>query len=79
MPLPLVYEEVYLECGFRIDLFVEDQLVVEVKAVDALNDIHVAQVLTYLKLSNCKYGLLVNFNVLKLVNGIRRLINKYKK
>ena len=78
MPLPLVYEEVYLECGFRIDLFVEDKFVIEVKSVDALNDIHMAQVLTYLKLSDCKYGLLINFNVLKLVSGIRRLVNKYK-
>ncbi len=78
VPLPLVYEDVYLDCGYRLDLFVEDQLVIEVKSVDALNDIHMAQVLTYLKLTNCKYGLLINFNVLKLVSGIRRFVNKYK-
>ena len=51
VPLPLVYEDVYLDCGYRLDLFVEDQLVIEVKSVDALNDIHMAQVLTYLKLT----------------------------
>jgi GxxExxY protein len=78
VPLPLVYEDVHLDCGYRLDLFIEDQLVIEVKSVDALNDIHMAQVLTYLKLTNCKYGLLINFNVLKLVSGIRRLVNKYK-
>ena len=78
MPLPLVYEAINLDCGYRIDLFVENQLVIEVKSVDALNDIHMAQVLTYLKLSDCKYGLLINFNLLKLVNGIKRLVIKYK-
>ncbi len=76
-PLPLIYEEVKLECGYRIDLLVENKIVVEVKSVDQLNDIHTAQVLTYLKLSGCKIGLLMNFNVLKLKSGIKRLINGY--
>ena len=73
-PMPLVYEEVRLECGYRIDLLVESQLVVEVKAVSALMDIHTAQVLTYLKLSGCKLGLLINFHVAHLRDGIKRLI-----
>lgn len=76
-PLPLVYEEVKLDCGYRIDLLVEKQIVIEIKSVDALNNVHTAQVLTYLKLSNCKIGLLVNFNVTQLTNGIKRLYNKY--
>ena len=75
--LPLVYEEVKLDCGYRIDLLVERQIVVEIKSVEALNDVHTAQVLTYLKLSKCKIGLLINFNVTQLTNGIKRLYNKY--
>ena len=76
-PLPLIYKEVKLECGYRVDIMVENQIVVEIKSVDALADIHTAQVLTYLKLSNCKFGLLINFNVTLLKAGIKRLINKY--
>ena len=75
-PMPLIYEDVKLDCGYRIDLMVENKLVVEIKSVEALNDVHLAQVLTYLKLSNCKLGLLINFNVSKLVSGIRRVVNK---
>jgi len=78
-PLPLVYEEVKLDCGYRIDLFVEDKIIVELKSVEALNDIHLAQVLTYLKLNNSKIGLLINFNVIQLIKGVKRVINKYKK
>lgn len=74
-PLPLVYEEVKLECGYRIDLFVEKRIIVEIKSVETLNDVHLAQVLTYLKLSNTRIGLLINFNVTKLTNGVRRVIN----
>ncbi|WP_317898809.1 GxxExxY protein [Aurantibacillus circumpalustris] len=74
-PMPLVYEEVKLECGYRVDLLVERQLVIELKSVDALNDVHLAQTLTYLKLGNYKLGLLINFNVAKLKDGIRRVIN----
>lgn len=73
--LPLVYESVKLELGYRVDLLVENKLIVELKAVEAINDVHLAQVLTYLKLSNCKLGLLINFNVSLLKNGIKRVIN----
>ncbi len=76
-PLPVVYKEVKLEAGYRVDLLVEDKVVVELKSVEALNDVHTAQVLTYLKLSGCKLGLLMNFNVVKLVNGIKRYKNGY--
>lgn len=74
-PMPLVVDEVKLEVGYRIDLLVENKLVVEVKAVEAINDVHLAQTLTYLKLGNYKLGLLVNFNVSLMKNGIRRIIN----
>ncbi len=73
-PLPLVYEDIKLEIGYRVDLLVEDQVIVEIKSVDALADIHMAQILTYLKLSDCRLGLLVNFNVTHLKNGIKRVI-----
>ncbi len=73
--LPLVYESVKLECGYRVDLLVEGKLIIEIKAVEALTDIHLAQVLTYLKLSNCKLGLLMNFNVVQLKQGIKRVVN----
>jgi GxxExxY protein len=74
-PLPLIYEEVNLEVGYRIDIIIEDKFIVEVKSVEALNDVHLAQLLTYLKLSDCKLGLLINFNVKLLKNGVRRVIN----
>jgi len=68
-PMPLVYEEVNLDCGYRIDLLVENQLVLEIKSVEALNDIHLAQTLTYQKLGNFKLGLLINFNIKRVING----------
>jgi len=74
-PIPVVYEEVKLDCGYRIDLLVENKVVVEIKSLDALHDIHTAQVLTYLKLGNYKLGLLINFNVVLLKQGIKRIIN----
>ncbi len=74
-PMPLIYEEVKLDIGYRIDLLVERKLVVELKSVEALNDVHLAQTLTYLRLSGCKLGLLINFNVPILKNGIRRVVN----
>ena len=74
--MPLVYEEVKLDCGYRIDLLVENKLVIELKAVEALNDVHLAQTLTYLKLGNYKLGLLINFNVALLRNGIKRIVNR---
>lgn len=73
-PLPLIYEEIKLECGYRIDILVENTVVVELKTVDAFTDVHIAQVLTYLKLSGNKVGLLINFYTKSLKNGIKRLI-----
>ncbi|MFC2107354.1 GxxExxY protein [Bacteroidota bacterium] len=73
-PLPLVYKEVKLDAGYRIDLLVEKTVIVEIKSVDALADIHMAQILTYLKLSGCKLGLLANFNVRHFKNGFKRVI-----
>lgn len=74
-PLPVVYREVKLDCGYRLDLLVEDKVIVEVKAVDRLGPIHQAQLLSYLKLSGCKVGLLINFNVKMLKQGIWRIVN----
>ena len=73
--LPLIYEDIKLEAGYRVDLWVEKKLIIEIKSVEALNDLHLAQTLTYLKLSNCKLGLLINFNTVLLKNGIRRVVN----
>lgn len=74
-PLPLVYQSVKLECGYRVDLLVEGKLIIEVKSVEALADIHLAQVLTYLRLSDLRLALLMNFNVVHLKDGIRRIVN----
>ncbi len=74
--LPLVYEEIKLEAGYRVDLLIEKKVIVEIKAVETLNDVHLAQILTYLKLSGCKLGLLINFNVALIKQGIRRVVNK---
>jgi GxxExxY protein len=73
-PVPLIYEEIKLECGYRLDLLVENQVVVELKSVDAFTDVHIAQVLTYLKLANKHIGLLINFNTKSLKDGIKRLV-----
>ena len=73
--LPLVYEEVRLDIGYRIDIIVENKLILEIKSVEALNDVHFAQLLTYLKLTNCKLGMLINFNVTLIKNGIKRVVN----
>jgi GxxExxY protein len=75
--LPVSYRGVRLDCGYRIDLLVEEKVVVEVKAVEKFELIHEAQLLSYLKLSCCQVGLLINFNVKVLKNGIRRLVNRY--
>lgn len=72
--LPLIYKEIHLETGYRIDLIVNKQIILEIKSVEAIADIHIAQVLTYLKLSKCRLGLLLNFNVPSLKLGIRRFI-----
>jgi len=73
--MPLIFEEIRLECGYRIDLLVENKVVIEIKSVEALTDVHLAQTLTYIKLGNYKLGLLINFNVLLLRDGIKRVIN----
>ena len=73
--LPLIYETVQLDVGYRVDLMIENKFIVEVKAIEELNDIHMAQILTYLKLSGCKLGMLINFNVDLIKNGVRRVIN----
>jgi GxxExxY protein len=73
-PLPLVYQEVKLDIGYRVDLFVETVIIIEIKSVEAFTDVHFAQILTYLKLSGCKLGLLVNFNVRHLKDGIKRVV-----
>ena len=72
--LPLVYEAVQLEIGYRIDILVERELIIEIKSVETLTEIHAAQVLTYLKLSGNRLCLLINFNVPLLKNGIKRLV-----
>ncbi|MEZ7527766.1 MULTISPECIES: GxxExxY protein [Cloacibacterium] len=74
-PMPLIYEEVKLDIGYRMDLLVEKSVVIEVKSCEALNDVHLAQVLTYLKLSGCRLGLLINFNTNLFKNGYRRILN----
>ena len=74
-PIPLYYDSVKMDCGFRSDLIIENKLIIEAKSVDALNEIHLAQILTHLRLSNIKLGLLINFNVIKLKDGIRRVVN----
>ncbi|MDQ1332306.1 MAG: hypothetical protein QG576_340 [Bacteroidota bacterium] len=73
-PLPLIYKEVNLEAGYRIDLLVEGSIVIEIKSVEALADIHMAQILTYMKLTKCRLGLLANFNVLHFKDGFKRVI-----
>jgi GxxExxY protein len=72
-PLPIFYKDVMLDCGYRLDLVVEDQVIVEIKSVHAIAAIHEAQLLSYLRLSDYKVGLLINFNVKMLKDGIRRM------
>lgn len=72
--VPVVYKTARLDCGFRVDLLIENLVVVELKAVEMLTAVHDAQVLTYLKLTGCKLGLLINFNVVRVRDGIRRLV-----
>ena len=75
--LPVIYKDVKLNAGYRIDILVEDKIIIEIKAVDSLAEIHTAQILTYLKLKDLKLGLLINFNSLKLIDGVKRVINGY--
>lgn len=76
-PLPVAYRQVKLDCGYRLDILVEKEVIVKVKAVDRLASIHKAQLLSYLKLSGCKIGLLINFNVCVLKDGIRRVVHNF--
>ncbi len=77
-PLPVRYKEVNLECGYRLDLVIEQKLIVELKAVEHLLPIHEAQLLTYLKLSGLTLGLLINFNVPVLKSGIKHIVNNFQ-
>jgi len=74
-PIPVIYEDIKMEVGYRMDLFVNKKVVIEIKSVRELIDLHMAQLITYLKVSNCKVGLLINFNVPSLKTGIRRVVN----
>src|SRR5688572_26930078 len=74
VPLPVLYDEVNLDCGFRIDLLVDERVIVEVKAVEMLHPVHSAQTLTYMKLSGYPTGLLINFNVKLLIDGLKRFL-----
>jgi GxxExxY protein len=74
-PIPLVYKEVKLDCGFRIDMLVERKVVIEIKSVEALNEVHLAQTLTYLRIGGYKPGLLMNFNVVLFKQGLKRIVN----
>lgn len=77
VPLPLVYKDVKLDCGYRLDLLVDDLVIVELKAVDVLHDVHKAQLLSYLKISGLNVGLLINFNVKMLKQGVVRVVNNF--
>jgi GxxExxY protein len=74
-PMPLIYDEVKLDVGYRLDFLIEKKFVLEIKSVESLNDIHLAQILTYLRLSHCKLGMLINFNTIQFKNGVKRVIN----
>ena len=73
--LPIIYEELRIENAFRIDIIVEDKLILEIKTVDFINEVHKAQILTYLKLTNCKLGLIVNFRTDVFKDGVKRVVN----
>jgi len=75
IPLPVIYKDVKLNAGYRIDMIVENKVIIEIKSVDALAPIHTAQILTYLKLKDLKLGLLINFNEIKVIDGLKRIIN----
>lgn len=75
VPLPLIYKGVKLDSGYRLDIFVNDKVIIEVKSVDRLAPIHDAQIISYLKIANCKVGLLINFNVKMVKDGIKRFVN----
>ena len=74
--IPLIHEEIRMEIGFRADIIIENKVIVEIKSIEALADIHYKQVLTYLKLTDIKLGMLINFNVSLIKDGIHRIVNK---
>ena len=78
VPIPIVYNDIFFDCNFRIDILVEDLVIIELKSVKELEDVHYKQVSTYLKLSNKKLGILVNFNTDKILNSIKRIVNKFE-
>ena len=73
--LPLIYEDIHLDMGYRLDFLIEQKVIFELKCVEVLKDVHAAQLLTYLRLTDCKLGLLLNFNVVLLKDGIKRVVN----
>jgi len=75
IPMPIIYKEIKLEHGYRMDFLVENKVVIELKTVESFTSVHLAQILTYLRLGKYKLGLLINFNVTKLTNGLKRVIN----
>ena len=74
-PIPLIYDNLILNVGYRIDLLINEKVIIEIKTVEKITDIHMAQLLTYLKLSKCKLGFLLNFNTILMKNGIKRVVN----
>lgn len=75
MPVPFLYKEIKMEVGYRLDIIVENKIIIEVKSIETVAPVHYAQLLTYLKLSNMKLGLLINFNTKLLREGIHRVVN----
>jgi len=75
-PMPLIFDDAKLDCGYRIDLLVDKKVVIEVKSVESINEVHMAQLITYMRFENYKLGLLLNFHVLKLKDGIKRVVNR---
>jgi len=76
-PLPVVYKGIKLDCGYRLDLLVEEKVIVEIKSAENILPIHKAQLLSYLKLSGCKLGLIINYNVEQLKKGVQRVVNNF--
>lgn len=77
-PVPVIFEEIKMECGYRADLVVERRIIVDTKNIDAIADIHIAQLLTYLRFLNLRHGLILNFKTVLMKNGIKRVLNGYK-
>ncbi len=75
IPMPLIYKKIKMDCGYRLDLRVENKVIIEIKSIETVAPVHFAQTLTYLRLSGCKLGLLINFNTIKLKDGIHRIVN----